>query len=366
VIPEGTRYYLPPEAAARQALVTRWRELFSSWGYAPVELPALEVFDPEHPLAERAFKLVDKSGRVLALRAEFTTALVRMAHTQALGPGPHRFQYAGRLWLRDSEVSLGRLREFEQVGVEVFGASTPRVDAELLALAHESLAAAGLAGARVEVGLPAFVADLLEATGLDAGRLARLHAAIDRKNTPELAERLERYGVGGSLAEALLALPDLFGGREVLTAARRHAISERARRDLDWLEEVLALLPAGLEPLFDLGMARAYDYYTGIHFRAYTPDFGLPLLGGGRYDGAGVAEAAGFALGLERVLEAAGRPAQAAAPDALALDAKTARRLRAEGLVVELAWTDDLDELRAYARARGIGRLVGPEGEAAP
>ncbi|ADR35834.1 ATP phosphoribosyltransferase regulatory subunit [Oceanithermus profundus DSM 14977] len=366
VIPEGTRYYLPPEAQARLQLTARWRELFAAWGYAPVELPALEIFDPAHPLAERAFKLVDKSGRVLALRSEFTTALVRMAQTQDLGPAPQRLQYAGRLWLRDSEVGLGRMREFAQVGVEVFGASSPRIDAELIALAAEALAAAGLAGARIEVGLPAFVADLLDATGLEPEPVRRLHAAIDRKNTPELAERLERYGVRGALAEALLALPDLFGGREVLAAARRHAVSERARIDLDWLEEVLALLPAGVEPLFDLGMARAYDYYSGIHFRAYTPDFGLPLLGGGRYDGAGVPFAAGFALGLERVLEAAGRPAAAPVPDALALDAATARALRAQGLVVELAWTDDLDELRAYAHARGIPRIAGPEGEVRP
>ncbi len=366
MIPEGTRYYLPPEAQARLQLTQRWRELFAAWGYAPVELPALEVYDPEHPLAERAFKLVDKSGRVLALRSEFTTALVRMVRTQPQLPGPQRLQYAGRLWLRDSEVGLGRLREFAQAGVEVFGASSPRIDAELLALAAEALRVAGLEGARLEVGLPSFVADLLDATGLEEAPTRKLHAAIDRKNTPELAERLERYGVRGALADALLALPDLFGGPEVLEAARKHAISERARMDLDWLEEVLALLPAGLEPLFDLGMARAYDYYSGLHFRAYTPDFGLPLLGGGRYDGAGVPFAAGFALGLERVLEAAGLPAAAPAPDALALDAATARALRAQGLAVELAWTDDLDELRAYARRRGIPRIAGPEGEVAP
>lgn len=366
MIPEGTRYYLPPEARARLELVERWRRLFSSWGYDPVEIPALEVFDPSHPLAERAFKLVDKSGRVLALRSEFTTALVRMARSQIAGPGPTRLQYAGRLWLRASEVGLGRLREFVQVGLEVFGASSPRIDAELLTLAAEALATAGLAGARLEVGLPAFVADLLEVTGLDSERLQRLHTAIDRKNTPELAEWIERFGIRGALADALLALPDLFGGREALAAARRYAVSERARHDLDWLEEVLGYLPAGVEPLFDLGMARAYDYYTGMHFRAYTPDFGLPLLGGGRYDGAGVPYAAGFALGLERVLEAAGGTAPAPVPDALALDAEIARSLRARGQVVELAWTDDLDELRAYARRRGIARIVGPEGEVRP
>ncbi len=366
MIPEGTRYHLPPEAAARLDLQERWRALFASWGYDPVELPVLEVYDPEHPLAARAFKMVDKSGRVLALRAEFTTAVIRMVASEGLGEELHRFQYAGRLWLRDSEIGPGRLREFAQMGVEAVGASGPRLDAELLELAWEALKTADLPDARLEVGLPALVADLLAATELAAGPRSSLHAAIERKNIPELAELLADYGVRGGLRRAVLALPDLYGGIEVLAAARRLELGPAARDDLDWLEEVLALLPPGLEVLLDLGMARAYDYYSGIHFRAYTPDFGLPLLGGGRYDGAGTRYAAGFALGLERILEARGVPRELAAPQVLALDPGTARRLRATGVRVELAWTDDLEELRDYARRRGIARISGPEGEVSP
>lgn len=365
MIPEGTRYYLPPEAAARLELENRWRELFGSWGYEPVQLPALEVYDPAHPLAGRAFKMVDKSGRVLALRAEFTTAVIRMVNGEKLNDRLYRFQYAGNLWLRDSEVGLGRLREFAQVGVEAVGASSPRLDAELLELAWEALKTADLPDARLEVGLPALVADLLAATELEEEKRRALQAAIERKNTPELAELLADFGVKGELARAVLALPDLYGGVEALAAARRLALSPAAKSDLDWLEAVLELLPSGLEVLLDFGLARAYDYYSGIHFRAYTPDFGLPLLGGGRYDGAGAEYAAGFALGLERVLEARGLPQRLGAPDVLALDPETARQLRAGGLRVELAWTDDLEELKAYARRRGIGRIVGRAGEVA-
>jgi len=364
LIPEGTRYHLPPEAAARLELEEGWRFLFASWGYEPVELPALEVYDPAHPLAARAFKMVDKSGQVLALRADFTTAVIRMLNDARLS-GLHRFQYAGRLWLRDSEVGPGRMREFSQVGLEAVGASSPRLDAELLELAWEALELAGLSGARLEVGMPALVADLLAATGLPAGKRAALHAAIERKNTPELDELLEKYGVSGALRKVLLALPDLYGGREVLAGARSLCAGLPAENDLDWLEEVLGYLPGRLEVLLDLGMARAYDYYSGIHFRAYTPDFGLPLLGGGRYDGAGTDYAAGFALGLERVLEARGLPRREGEPGVLALDPAAARRLRRRGLRVELAWTDDLEELRAYARERGL-KIVIADGEVEP
>jgi len=198
---------------------------------------------------------------------------------------------------------------------------------------------------------------------LEREKRKALQAAIERKNTPELAELLEDFGVKGNLARVVLALPDLYGGPEALAAARKLALSPAAQSDLDWLEAVLELLPVGLEVLLDFGLARAYDYYSGIHFRAYTPDFGLPLLGGGRYDGAGTKYAAGFALGLERVLEARGIPGDTYTPDALALDPNTARELRASGLRVELAWTDDQEELKSYARLRGISRIVGEAGE---
>ena len=68
MIPEGTRYFLPPEARLRRELVERLSQLMYAWGYEPVELPALELYDPAHPLAEAAFTLVDKTGEVLTLR----------------------------------------------------------------------------------------------------------------------------------------------------------------------------------------------------------------------------------------------------------------------------------------------------------
>ncbi|AEB10901.1 ATP phosphoribosyltransferase regulatory subunit [Marinithermus hydrothermalis] len=364
MIAEGTRYHLPPEAHLRQQLLERLRDLFYAWGYEPIELPALEVHDLTHPLERRAFKLVDRNGQVLMLRSEFTTAVARLVRAYPEAVLPVRYQYAGPLWLREADAELGRMREHTQVGLELIGVSSPEADAELLELAWEALKVAGVPEARIEVGLPSFVRDILEAARLPEDATEALRRAVDRKNTPELEALVEAHRLRGRVREAILALPDLYGGVEVLREARGYALSERARIDLDWLERVLELLPEGLEVLLDLGKARRYEYYTGIHFRAYTPDFGLPLMGGGRYDGGLLPFAAGFALGLERLMEA--RRAQAALepPEAIATDRALARRLRAEGKRVELAWTADLEALRAYARRRGIrylaheGRLV--------
>ena len=302
--PEGTRVYLGEEARRREALLGALARLFDEAGYAPVEVPALEAQDPAHPLYARAFKLVDKTGEVLMLRSEFTTALAKALLAEGRARREGRYRYAGRLWLREATAEVGRLREFTQVGVELVGVSSPEADAELLALAYRALEAAGVGRAVIEVGLPSFVHDLLEAARLPAEDCEALRRAVDRKAVPELADLLDRFGVTGRVRQAILALPDLYGGPEVLAEAERVALSERAKLDLAWLAEVRRRV-SEVPMIFDFGMARRFDYYTGLTFRAYTPDFGLPLLGGGRYDGGLLPFAAGFALGLERLMEAA-------------------------------------------------------------
>ena len=328
MIPEGTRFLLPPEARFRAEVMDRLQALFARYGYERVELPALELYDPAHPLAGRAFKLVDKTGEVLALRSEFTTALARLlrAHPRF---GVVRYQYAGTLWLREA-------------------------DAEVLHLALEALSALGVE-AVLEVGLPALVGELLFASGLPEGVRAALQGAVHRKNLPELSELLSAHPVPPPIREALLALPDLYGGKEVLEEAKRLPLPPRAQAALRGLEKTLELLERPV--LLDLGMARRFEYYSGIFFRAYTPGFGLPLLGGGRYDGALLPMAAGFALGVERLLEALRPSPEESPPEVLALDLK-ALRLFARERQVELFHGEDP---LAYARARGIPYLA--EGE---
>src|SRR5690625_6030982 len=107
------------------------------------------------------------------------------------------------------------------------------------------------------------------------------------------------------LRDALLGVPDLFGGSEVLSRARQLAPWPETQTELDRTEAILDQFEDVSELLRELGMARRLSYYTSMTFRAYTPDFGQPLLGGGRYDGALLPAAAGFSLGLERLLSAA-------------------------------------------------------------
>lgn len=362
-LPDGTRFVLPDTAARRDELRSTLRDLYHAWGYDQVELPSLERYDPQHPRASQSFKLADRDSGVLALRADFTPALaqlVRASHPAVAGGArrPLRYQYAGTVW-HAIDPELARTREFTQVGIELIGVSNARADAELIHLARESVRAVGLEP-RVEVGNPGFVRAAFDEAGVPAELREAVADAIDRKDRSDLSALLEPVGMRHEALDALLAIPDLYGDVDVLERARAAVPWAPAVREVDRLAGVLREFEDASELMLDLSMARRLRYYTGVTFRVYTPDFGQPLLGGGRYDGALLPAAAGFSLGLERLLRAVAqrRSVSESDPLVLSLDDAGARRLRAAGQRVLRALGDDLDAARVEARALGVPYLL--------
>lgn len=143
-----------------------------------------------------------------------------------------------------------------------------------------------------------------------------------------------------------------------MVKAQLIADNERSRRALDNLNEIYRLLEVyGVADkiTFDLGLIRDFEYYTGMVFEAYSHGVGYSLAGGGRYDHMlkdfGTAcPATGFALGIERILDA--RKFQGIVDDSRAKDfylsyesgredaaILKAAELRATGKVVEVSLT---------------------------
>ena len=377
----GTRYALTEETQKRLEVTARLRHLFASWGYGAVDVPVLEPYDPAHPASKGAFKLGGLEGDLLALRADFTPAIARMVKLHypelAVGPDaaepevdtpsgtPGRFQYCGRLW-RTVVPDIARTREFTEIGLELIGVSNPKADAELVHLAREAVREVGLAP-RVEVGNPGFVRCLFELAEIPDDERGALASAIDRKDMATLRTLLEPHPLAPDLRDALLNVPDLYGDVMVLQVATRIAPWTETKEEVERLEVILHEFEDDSELLLDLGMARRLSYYTGMTFRAYTFDFGQPLLGGGRYDGVLLPYAAGFAVGLERLLSAVPRSgasegASKSAPLVLSLDDEASRHLRAHGYRVERALTTNIDDLKRYARARGVAYLLSDAG----
>ena len=362
-LPDGTRTHLPGSAAARSALQRSLHDLYAAWGYRAVEVPMLERYEPAHPRARQAFAFADRDGGLLTLRSDFTPALARLAREawpHAADPDAHRpvrLQVAGPVW-HAAMPELARTREFTQVGVELIGVRHPRADAELIHLARESVRRVGLRP-RVEIGSPGFVRALMDEAEVPRADRPGLADAIDRKDVSDVVARLGKAGAHGPSADAIAAVPDLYGSIDRLDRAEAVATGAASRAALAHLRGVLEEFEDASELILDLGMARRLSYYTGVTFRAYTVDFGQPLLGGGRYDGAWLPYAAGFALGLERL--AAALPAEAAgsAPARVAsLDDHSSRLLRAAGIPVVRPVAADPDAARAEARGEGAAWLV--------
>ncbi|MEZ4632429.1 MAG: ATP phosphoribosyltransferase regulatory subunit [Deinococcales bacterium] len=357
--PEGTRYILPPSESMRRRLLDTLKELYDRWAYQSVDVPALEHYDPLHPVAGQSFSLSDRNGDVLNLRSDFTTAIARMvrlhyarALTEAVNPLPLRFQYSGKLW-RTVIPDMARTREFTQVGLELINVSNARADAEVIHLARESLRAVGLPP-RVEIGSPGLVFSLFKLAAIPKSEQDKLADAIDRKALSDVSSIVNALGVKENFREAFLSLPDLYGGVDIIPEAKKALVWPQTLSILDNLEKVLAEFEDSSELLIDLGMARRFDYYTGVSFRAYTPEFSQPLLGGGRYDHTLLPRAIGFAIGLERLLSASNMPPVSEQALVLTLDDIPARALRLAGFKVERAHEEDEANMRAYARARGM------------
>ena len=259
-------------------------ERFETAGYAEVIPPAIEaadVFGPE------AFRALDRSGKLIALRADFTAQVARIAATRLAGMSPLRLYYRGSIVRRLSPDS-GPVHERLQAGCELVGAGGPEADAEVLALAATALHALGVKG-RISLGSTGYFSALAAAAGASPRLAAALNDAVDRKDLPTLRTLCEREVVPGKAREAILMLaqpPRLqTEARELLARAEALAPSEDALQALRRISAALAAAKSlGAELEVDLGEVRGLGYYTGIVFNLYAMGSPRPVGGGGRYD----------------------------------------------------------------------------------
>jgi ATP phosphoribosyltransferase regulatory subunit len=383
-LPRGARIYLPDEAARKRWVESRLLDVFSRWGYREVVTPTFEFFDvlstgTDVAVQENMFKLVDReTGRMLALRADITPQVARIVATRLRDePKPIRLAYVTNVFRYD-EPRLAHYREFYQAGVELVGLDKPEAEVELLAMAIEGLRALGLERYQLDVGHPDFFRGLLEEARAEPEQERQLRAVLARKDLSSLERLVADLPAPAGVADALLALPTLFGHAEVLERAQALARSKRAERALRNLAEVHRLLTIyGLADsvLLDLGEVRGFDYYSGMYFEAYVADFGAAVAAGGRYDQMLArfgydCPAVGFAFDVARalsVMEAQGVQVPLRGPDFFIIDftaEKTAalslaRRLRDLGRsVARDIVTRGLDESLAYARAQRAERVI--------
>jgi ATP phosphoribosyltransferase regulatory subunit len=380
-LPPGFQDLLLEEAACRRQAEADLRALFFRWAYTEVIPPTLEYVETlaagsgasQH---QAAYRFLDREGHLLALRTDFTPQVARLAAGRLSGRSlPLRCFYIGSVF-RHEEPQAGRQREFTQAGVELLGAGTVAADAEVIALAVNTLEALHVPGFQLCLGQAGLFRALT--AGLQPAEVDHIRNAMDRRNPDDLAAALEAAAVGGPRRALLAQLPEQVGGLEILAPFR--ALGGAVAAAAEALEQVYrALQGHGVADrvALDLGEVRGMEYYTGVTFRGLAPGLGRPVLSGGRYDGL-VAHfgrplpAVGFGLGLERALLLQDYPVPDLAPALLVQGcthshcAGLVRRLRAQGRCVEVdVLGRDGDALWAYAQQAGCHLVLRCAGEGA-
>jgi ATP phosphoribosyltransferase regulatory subunit len=317
-LPKGVSDFLPEKADKIGYIERKIRRVFELWGFRRIIPPALEFQDVmalglDDNLLERTFRFDDRhSGRLLAIPPDITPQVARIVATRMHGyPLPHRLWYTGRV-LRHAEMQSGRSREIFQAGVELIGLDSPEADAEMVAMAVEVLRGLGLDDFKIDIGQIDFFRGVMAASGLTPSMQLPIQEAIAKKDSSAVNALLAHAEIADSAKEAIASIPRLFGGREVLTAARKAALDERSGRALDNIAQVLDILDIyGVTDYLtiDLGEIRRLDYHSGITFEGFVTGLGEPVCGGGRYDGLTArygfpAPATGFAFNTLALLSA--------------------------------------------------------------
>ena len=315
ILPEYIEDILPGEAMRIEQLRRRILDLFFANQYELVIPPLLEYTDSlltgtGHDLELRTFKVLDQlSGRMMGLRADITPQVARIDAHLLNRKGVTRLCYCGSV-LHTRPASPNATREPIQIGAEIYGHAGVQSDLEVLRLLCEALELAGARGTRADIGHVAVFRSLVRAAKVDAELEGRLFEALQKKDVPALKDLTRR--LGATTRDALLLLPQLYGGIEILAVAEEKLPQiPQLKGALQTLRKLAAAcrIPAS----FDLAELRGYHYHSGVVFDAYCEGAGgaahFPVARGGRYDEVGKAfgrarPATGFSIDLRSLASA--------------------------------------------------------------
>lgn len=324
LLPEHIADVLPVEARRIEELRRKLLDRAHAYGYELIAPPMLEHLDSllsgtGSALDLRTFKLVDQlSGRMLGLRADTTIQAARIDAHLLNRDGTTRLCYCGPV-LHTRPSAPYATREPLQFGAEVFGHDGLEADLEVLELAIDCLQLAGVAAPVLDLADARILRGVLAGVPVDGQVLTQIVEALSRKDAAGLAER--SAAMPGATREALSALLALYGGDDVLAAARERLparpLVQEAIQQLEWLASHLQATHPGVRLGFDLSDMSGYAYYSGPRFAVYGTGATDALARGGRYDEVGAAfgrnrPAAGFSLDL-KALAATGTAAPPAA-----------------------------------------------------
>ena len=291
----GFRDFVPGEFALRHHIFSTWRRVSRSYGFReydgpPLEPLALYVEKSGAEIVEQLYNFRDKGGREVALRPEMTPSLARiLAARSRQMPKPIRWFSIPQLF-RYERSQRGRLREHFQLNVDIVGEAGVAADAEILAVAIDSVRGLGLKESDfvARVNDRRLVTEIMLGLEIPADLHTACLATIDKAGRAGVAKTGDALAAIGVASTAGAALTELVADSSLANVRSLFADHEPVLAALAPLEEHRAILEAmGLGGYleFDFTVVRGLAYYTGIVFELFDRAGELrAICGGGRYD----------------------------------------------------------------------------------
>ena len=300
--PKGMRDISSEDMFVREEVIESIRDIFRSYGYRPLDTPAMEYLKT---LQAKAGEEVSKQifvidGGEYGLRFDLTVPLARFASATD-EPKPFKRYAIDNVWRRE-EPQRGRFREFYQADVDIVGSGSMRCEAELLSLARDVCSEFGFDKPRIMLNNRKILDGIAKKIGVSETKKADVFRVLDKldKIGEDEVEKLLREILGNKTSE-FLSIIRAGGGNE----KRLELASEYSKEGAEELRQILELCDFEIE--VDLFLVRGLGYYTGPVFEVKLSDDIGTVLAGGRYDNLlGVygqdAPAVGISVGIERLI----------------------------------------------------------------
>ncbi|CAH0436560.1 histidine--tRNA ligase [Clostridium neonatale] len=302
--PKGTKDMLPEDAYKWQYVESTFREVAKTYGIREIRTPVFEhtelflrgVGDTTDIVQKEMYTFNDKGNRSVTLKPEGTAPAVRAFIENRLfnEAQPTKLYYITPAF-RYENVQKGRLRQFHQCGLEMFGSKEPSMDVEVIKVAMDTLNKLGLKSLSLHInnlGCPTCRAKYNDALKAflkeNYDTLCETCKTRFEKNPMRILDCKEK-----KCKEITKNAPIILD-----------YVCEECETHFNKVKEYLDVLEISYE--IDPGIVRGLDYYTKTIFEIINADF--TVCGGGRYDklieelGGPDMPAVGFGMGEERLI----------------------------------------------------------------
>lgn len=304
----GMNDVLPDEETLWEAVETAAVEVFKSYGYRRMRIPALErtelfsrsIGELTDIVEKEMYTFEDRNGESVTLRPEATAGVVRACLSNGLLHNQQRKLWCSGPMFRREKPQKGRYRQFHQLSVEALGFDEPEIDAELILMSARLWRRLGLGDLTLQLNS----LGTLESRAVYKQALIEYFSARREALDADSLRRLERNPLR-ILDSKNPAMAPLIAEAPVLT----EYLDDESRRHFESVQALLADSDVGF--VLNPRLVRGLDYYTRTVFEWVSGRLGAQsaVCSGGRYDGlveqlgGRSTPAVGWALGIERVVE---------------------------------------------------------------